>query len=117
MRYTKLPRMAVIIFEPFLTFKCHNYIFNLYKSVHNEEVQWVCAPAGVSLAAAGVDALRQRVVQTGINHIEADGFLMYLTAGVPVQQINMMREEKTKTGPFLGHIKNGGYWHKAAFQL
>lgn len=52
--------------------------------MHIKEVQRACAPAGVSLAAAGVDALRQGVVQTGINHIQADWFLMHLTAGVPV---------------------------------
>lgn len=42
-------------------------------------------PAGESLAAAGVDALRQRVMQTGINHIQTDGLLVNLTAGIPVQ--------------------------------
>lgn len=43
----------------------------------------VCIPAGVSLAAAGVDTLGQRVVQAGINHVQTDGLLMHLAAGVP----------------------------------
>lgn len=45
----------------------------------------ICVPAGVSLVAEGVDALGQGVMQTGINHIQIDGFLMHLAARVPVQ--------------------------------
>lgn len=45
----------------------------------------VCLPAGVSLATASVDALGQGVMQSGINHIEADRLLVHLTARVPVQ--------------------------------
>lgn len=43
----------------------------------------VCSPAGVSLAAAGVDALWQGVVQGGFDHVEADGLLMHFAARVP----------------------------------
>lgn len=42
------------------------------------------SPAGVSLAAASVDALGQRVVQSGIDHVETDRLLVHLAARVPV---------------------------------
>lgn len=43
-----------------------------------------CIPAGVSLATTSVDTLGQGVMQSGINHIQTDWFLMHLTARVPV---------------------------------
>lgn len=43
------------------------------------------SPAGVSLAAAGVDALGQGVVQGGIDHVETDRLLVHLAARVPAQ--------------------------------
>ncbi len=48
----------------------------------------VCLPAGVSLAAAGVYTLGEGVMQSRINHIQTDWFLMYLTAWIPVHHMH-----------------------------
>ena len=43
-----------------------------------------CAlPASVSLATAGVNALGEAVMETGVDHTHAEGLLCQLTAGVP----------------------------------
>lgn len=57
----------------------------------------VCSPAGVSLAAAGVDALWQGVVQGGFHHVEADGLLVHLAARVPARhQWEKCKKKKKK---------------------
>lgn len=56
----------------------------------------VCSPAGVSLAAAGVDALWQGVVQGGFDHVEADGLLMHFAARVPARQKRKNSTEPTE---------------------
>lgn len=53
-------------------------------------------PAGVSLAAAGVDALGQSVVQRGVDHIEADGLLMHLAAGIPAEHTQNLSSTHTQ---------------------
>lgn len=64
-----------------------NYVFMVDVLVYSLHLLafTVHLPAGVSLAAAGVDTLRQSVMQTGINHIQTDGLLMHLAAGVSAQ--------------------------------
>lgn len=51
-------------------------------------------PAGVSLTAAGVDALGQGLVQGGINHVQTDGFLMHLAAGIPVRNAHEVKIQR-----------------------
>lgn len=55
-------------------------------------------PAGVSLTTASVDTLRQGVMQSRINHIEADRLLVHLTARVPAQhpQLNHIKPQQLK---------------------
>lgn len=60
-------------------------------------------PAGDSLAAAGVDALWQGVVQTGINDVQAYGLLMDLTAGVSEEHSVTKSGEK---GGFIFIVQN-----------
>lgn len=83
-----------------LLLSSHN-IFTPYLANASELVlvMWLymcIVPAGVSLAAVSVDTLGQRVMQTGINHIETDRLLMDLAARVPEQHkhtsINMKGE-------------------------
>ena len=57
-------------------------------------------PAGVSLTTAGVDALGQGLMQSGINHVQTDWFLMHLAAGIPVRNIH---EVKTQQGAGTVH--------------
>lgn len=51
-------------------------------------------PAGVSLTAAGVDALGQGLVQSGIDHVQTDGFLMHLAAGIPVRNAQKVKVQQ-----------------------
>lgn len=75
--------------------------FNVYCT---SVLSLACIPAGVSLATASVDTLGQGVMQTGINHIQADWLLMHLTARVPVQHTNNHKTHKVKIPKGAGRV-------------
>ena len=67
----------------------HIYVYTVYMHTYIHTVHTYMyvrvhvLPASESLATAGVNALREAVMETRVDHTHAEGLLCHLTAGIP----------------------------------